>query len=104
MTPFWSIAWPPITGKRGIHFGTVAPPNMGQHPTFDPESSILWDLGMLTVVPGAWRPATVPKWIPLSGNMLGSRGAHRRETHVTNRAGHAVASRLRLKSDWPRSE
>jgi len=32
---------PPITGKRGIHFGTVAPPNMGQHPTFDPESSIL---------------------------------------------------------------
>ncbi len=63
-------ASPVVIPERGIHFGTVAPPNMGQRPTFDPESSILWDLGMLALALGAWRPTTVPKWIPLIPDWL----------------------------------
>jgi hypothetical protein len=61
----------PISGKRGIHFGTVAPPNMGQRPTFDPESSILWESSTLTVAQSARPPTTVPKWIPLLLDMGG---------------------------------
>jgi hypothetical protein len=56
---------PDILPVRGIHFGTVASPNMGQRPTFGPGSSILWESSTLTVALGARRPTTVPKWIPL---------------------------------------
>ena len=61
---------PPITGW-GIHFGTVAPPNVGQRPTFDPESSLLWESTTLMVARSACRPTAVPKWIRLTGNVHG---------------------------------
>ena len=62
---------PPICAERGIHFGTVTPPNVGQRPTFAPESSLLWESSTLTVAWSALRPTTVPKWIPLLPDMDG---------------------------------
>ena len=58
-----------ITGKRGIHFGTVAALNVGQCPTFGPESPLLWESSTLTVTQGAQCPTAVPKWIARTGNM-----------------------------------
>ena len=55
---------PSILRERGIHFGTVTPPDVGQRPTFDPELSILWDLTTLTAAHSACCPTAVPKWIP----------------------------------------
>jgi len=49
----------------GIRFGTVAPTDVGQRPTFGPESSVLWESSTLTVSRNARRPTAVPKWIPL---------------------------------------
>ena len=43
---------PPILPKRGIHFGTVAALNVGQCPTFGPESPLLWESSTLTVTQG----------------------------------------------------
>ncbi len=60
-----------IYGKRGIHFGTVTPPNVGQRPTFEPESSLLWESSALAVAQSARRPTAVLKWIRLYGNMFG---------------------------------
>ena len=65
---------PRISGIRGIHFGTVTPPNVGQRPTFGLESSLLWETSMLTVAQSAFRPTTVPKWIPLLPVMSGLEG------------------------------
>ena len=61
--------YPPISAQGGIHFGTVAPPDVGQRPTFGPESPLLWESSMLTVARSARRPTAVPKWIPLSAHM-----------------------------------
>jgi len=57
--------------EGGIHFGTVAPPDVGQRPTFAPESSLLWELSTLTVAQSACHPTAVPKWIPLMPDMGG---------------------------------
>jgi len=43
------LNWPNILPERGIHFGTVTPPKVGQRPTFGLESSLLWETSMLTV-------------------------------------------------------
>ncbi len=55
--------------ERGIHFGTVAPPDVSQRPTFAPESSLLWESSTLTVAQSARRPTAVPKRIPLLPDM-----------------------------------
>jgi len=60
---------PSILPERGIHFGTVAPPDVGQRPTFGPESPLLWESSTLTVARSARRPTAVPKWIPLLPDM-----------------------------------
>jgi len=63
---------PFIVPERRIHFGTVTPPNVDQHPTFDPESSLLWESSALAVAQSARRPTAVPKWIPLVPDMDGA--------------------------------
>jgi hypothetical protein len=60
---------PTITAQRGIHFGTVTTPNVGQRPTVGLESSLLWETSMLTVAQSTFRPTAVPKWIPLTAHM-----------------------------------
>jgi hypothetical protein len=45
-----------ITALRAMSFSTVAGPNLGQRPTFDPESSLLWELSVLKVAQGGRRP------------------------------------------------
>ena len=45
-----------VLPKRGIHFGTVTPPNVRQRPTFDPESPLLWESSALTVGQSARDP------------------------------------------------
>ena len=60
-----------ICAERGIHFGTVVPPNVGQRPTLGPESSLLWESATLTVDRSACRPTAVPKWIRLCADMGG---------------------------------
>jgi hypothetical protein len=42
-----------------MSFSTVAGPNLGQRPTFDPRSSILWELSTLKVTQGDRRPTAV---------------------------------------------
>ena len=42
-----------------MSFSTVAGPNLGQHPTFDPGSSLLWELSTLKVAQGGRRPTAV---------------------------------------------
>ena len=61
-----------ICFERGIHFGTVTAQFVGQRATSDPGSSLLWDSSALTVAQNACRPTAVPKWIRLTGNMLGA--------------------------------
>jgi hypothetical protein len=56
---------------RGIHFGTVTSPNVGQRPTFAPESSLLWESITLTVAQNTCRATAVPKWVPLLPDMDG---------------------------------
>ncbi len=68
---------PSISAQRGIHFGTVTPPNVGQRPTSAPGSSLLWDSTTLTVAQSACRPTTAPKWILLTPDTrFGSIGPH----------------------------
>lgn len=52
-----------MTPVRRIHFGTVADPDVGQHPTSGPESSFLWESNMLALAQGTWRPTAVLNWI-----------------------------------------
>lgn len=61
-----------ITSEGGIHFGAVAGLHVGQRPTFRPELSFLRDSSTPTVAPRARRPTAVPKWIPLTSEMLRS--------------------------------
>ena len=77
----------PYRHKRGIHFGTVTSPNVGQRPNFAPESSLLWESSTLTVAWSALRPTTVPKWIPLSAHMGGVAGRSRAAGALTQRSG-----------------
>jgi len=91
---------PPILPERGIHFSTVTPPNMGQRPTFGPESSLLWESSAPTVAQSACRPTAVPKWIPLlpdmgGGSARGSRGRGR----IPVRRGR-FADRYRVATIW----
>ena len=58
-----------ICAERGIHFGAVTPPNMGQRSTFDPESSLLRESTTLTPAERACRPTAAPKWIPPCADM-----------------------------------
>ena len=55
-----------------MSFSTVAGPNLGQRPTFDPESSLLWELSPLKVAQGGRRPTAVLNAIGLSAVMCGS--------------------------------
>jgi hypothetical protein len=56
---------------RSIRFGTVTSPNVGQSPTFAPESSLLWESSTLTVAQSVCHPTAVPKWTPLLPDMDG---------------------------------
>ena len=42
-----------------MSFNTVAGPNLGQRPTFDPGSSLLWELSALKVAQGGRHPTAV---------------------------------------------
>jgi hypothetical protein len=46
----------PVSGLGGIHFGTVTPPNVGQRPTPNPESSFLWESIPLKVAQSSSEP------------------------------------------------
>jgi hypothetical protein len=50
---------PPKCAVRAMSFSTVAGPNLGQRPTFDPRSSLLWELSTLKVTQGDRRPTAV---------------------------------------------
>ena len=52
-------SYPPITALGAMSFSTVAGPNLGQRPTFDPRSSLLWELSTLKVTQGGRRPTAV---------------------------------------------
>ncbi len=54
-----------------MSFSTVAGPNLGQHPTFDPGSSLLWELSRLKVAQGGRRPTAVLNDIAPSAVMCG---------------------------------
>jgi hypothetical protein len=54
-----------------MSFSTVAGPNLGQHPTFDPGSSLLWELNTLKVAQGGRRPTAVLNAIGPSAVMCG---------------------------------
>jgi hypothetical protein len=43
-------------GRNPAHFGAVTARNVYQRPTFDPESSLLWESTTLTVAQSACRP------------------------------------------------
>ena len=54
-----------------MSFSTVDGPNLGQHPTFDPGSSLLWELSTLKVAQGGRRPTAVLKDIAPTALMGG---------------------------------
>jgi len=58
-----------------MSFSTVAGPNLGQRPTFDPRSSLLWELSTLKVTQGGRRPTAVLNAIgpmPVMGGSVSS--------------------------------
>ena len=59
----------PISAVGAMSFSTVAGPNLDQHPTFDPGSSLLWELSRLKVAQGGRRPTAVLKDIAPSAVM-----------------------------------
>ncbi len=69
-----------ISAVRGIRFGTVASPNVGQRTTFDPDWSLLWESSTLKVIQSSCRPTAVPKWVSLCAVMRSdSYGRHREQ-------------------------
>ena len=68
-----------ISGVGAMSFSTVARPNLGQHPTFDPGSSLLWESSTLKVAQGGRRPTAVLNAIGPSGVLAFAdpgRGSH----------------------------
>jgi hypothetical protein len=57
-----------------MSFSTVTGPNLGQRPTFDPRSSILWELSTLKVTQGGRRPTAVLNAIGPTAHMGGQNG------------------------------
>ncbi len=61
-----------ITALGAMSFSTVDGPNLGQHPTFAPGSSLLWELSTLKVAQGGRRPTAVLNAIGPTALMGGS--------------------------------
>ena len=83
-----------------MSFSTVDDPNLGQHPTFDPGASLLWESSTLKVAQGGRCPTAVINAIGRTALMRASGSVHTGEAleRVLDKTGlsHGMLSPLHL--------